>query len=233
MKNNYNEFMTKEYLMGPDSLCLLDELLTLAPDAVKGRVLDLGCGRAVTSLFTARETGCDTVFAVDLWISAAENYARICSWGEERRIIPLHSDAADLPFADGFFDAVVSLDAFHYFGCEDGFFARRILPLIHSGGYALIAVPGVREEMTDGIPALMTEWAEDDARAFHSAVWWREHIAKEAENTEVTVRSSERFDEAWQKWFASGHEYAAVDEKFMKQGLDRLMDFVLIVVRKG
>lgn len=233
MKNSYKEFMTREYLMGPDCLCLLDELLELVPGAVMGRVLDLGCGRAITSLFTARETDCRTVWAADLWISATENYRRICSWGEEERIIPVHSDAKDLPFAEGYFDAVVSLDAFHYFGCEDGFFARRILPLIKSGGCALIAVPGVKKEMTDGVPGLIYEWAEEDSRAFHSAQWWSEHIAMDADGIEVAVRSSERFEEAWQTWFASGHEYAQVDKEFMDRGLRDLLDFVLIVVRKA
>lgn len=228
----YSEFLTKEYLMGPNSLRLLDELLSHVPEPVSGRVLDLGCGMAVTSLFLARETQADTVYAADLWITATDNYARIRSWGEESRIIPLHSDACDLPFADGFFRAIVSVDAYHYFGCSDGFFAERMLPLLEAGGYALIAVPGLKKEFTDGIPALMTEWAEDDALCFHNALWWKEHISQGAQGVEVSVYESEQFDEIWNDWFRSGHEYAANDKVYLERGVADMLSFVLIVVRK-
>ena len=233
MRNeNYSVFMTKEYMMGPNSLRLLDELLSHAPERLSGRVLDLGCGMAVTSLFLARETEADTVFAVDLWITATDNYARIRQWGEEKRIVPLHSDALDLPFADGFFKAIVSVDAYHYFGCREGFFAEKILPLLEPGGYALIAVPGLKEEFENGIPALMTEWAEDDALCFHSPQWWKEHISQGVEGAEVSVYESKQFDAIWNDWFESGHEYAANDKAYLERGVADMLSFVLIVVRK-
>ena len=37
------------------------------------------------------------------------------------RVYPIHADAHALPYAEGFFDAIVSVDAYHYFGLEDGF----------------------------------------------------------------------------------------------------------------
>ncbi len=231
-KEKYSHFLTKEYMMGPDSICLLDELLECCPEGIKGgRILDLGCGMAVTSLFLARETSADIVYAADLWISATDNFGRICRWGEDQRIIPVHSDAANLPFANGFFSAVVSVDAYHYFGCEEGFFAEKILPLLAENGCALIAIPGIRDEYEGNLPELMTEWAGDDVRSFHGCKWWREHISRGAENLDVEVRSSSRFDEIWEGWFRSGHEYAAVDKSFLDRGLKEVLDFVIIIVR--
>lgn len=32
------------------------------------------------------------------------------------RVIPIHADANELPYADEYFDAIVSIDAYHYFG---------------------------------------------------------------------------------------------------------------------
>lgn len=230
---NYNEFLTKEYLMGPSSLETLEEMLGCAPKGFgRGRMLDLGCGRGITSLYLARETQADAVFAADLWISAAENYRSIIEWGEERRIIPLHSDAADLPFAEGYFDAIVSVDAYHYFGCTDGFFAEKIFPLLAPGGCALIAVPGVKEEAAAS-SALMLEWAGEDAKAFHSCDWWRRHIAQGVEDADITVQCSTRFDAAWNGWFRSGHEYASADKSFFDRGLGDDLCFVIIIVKKN
>ena len=52
---NYREFFNEEYLMGPNSLQLLDEMLTKYPLKEGGRVLDLGAGRGITSMFMAKE----------------------------------------------------------------------------------------------------------------------------------------------------------------------------------
>ena len=40
---NYREFFTKEYLMGPNSLRLLDEMLRKYPLKEGSRVMDLDC----------------------------------------------------------------------------------------------------------------------------------------------------------------------------------------------
>ena len=44
------------------------------------RVLDLGCGRAASSIFLRREFGVQ-VWATDLWISPTENWQRIQAAG--------------------------------------------------------------------------------------------------------------------------------------------------------
>ena len=52
----YKKYFTKEFLMGPNSFRLLDELIRRRPDgACFTRTLDLGCGYALTSLFVANE----------------------------------------------------------------------------------------------------------------------------------------------------------------------------------
>lgn len=234
MRNkSYNKFLTQEHMMGPNSLGLLEEMLECAPKGFgTGRILDLGCGRAVTSLYLARETQADMVCAADLWISASENLKSIKEWGEEKRIIPLHSDAGDLPFAEEYFDAIVSVDAYHYFGCVEGFFAEKILPLLAPGGCALIAIPGVKTEAAASAP-LMLEWAGEDAKQFHSVRWWRDHIANGAEGIEITVTESGRFEEIWNDWFISGHEYALQDKEFLERGLAEELCFVIIIVRKN
>src|SRR4051795_7678939 len=95
---------------GGANVLWLTEWLAGAMDLRPGmRVLDLGCGRAASSIFLAREFGVQ-VFATDLWISASENLLRIADAGLQDRVFPVHSDARALPYAGEFFDAVISLD---------------------------------------------------------------------------------------------------------------------------
>ena len=103
---------------GANSLWLT-EWLTTALELKPGmRVLDLGCGRAASSIFLRREFGVQ-VWATDLWFSASENIQRIRDAGVEDGVFPLHADARSLPFAAEFFDAVICIDAFSYFGTDD------------------------------------------------------------------------------------------------------------------
>ncbi len=104
--------------MGPNALWLTESLTGCMELGAETRVLDLGCGKALSSIFLAKEYGAQ-VWAADLWIDASDNFARICAAGLEDRVFALRAEAHGLPFADGFFDAMVSIDAYHYFGTDD------------------------------------------------------------------------------------------------------------------
>ena len=126
--DKYKKYFTKEYLMGPNSFRLLDELIRRSPEDVKYEsTLDLGCGFALTSLFIANETNAKRVVALDLWVDATENDRRIKANHLEDKIIPIHGDALTMPFAREYFDAIISVDSYHYFGCKKGIFALAIL----------------------------------------------------------------------------------------------------------
>jgi cyclopropane fatty-acyl-phospholipid synthase-like methyltransferase len=164
--------------MGPNPLWLAESLtaaLRLEPGM---RVLDLGCGRAITSIFLAREFDVRVV-AADLWIKPSENWPRIVDAGEQHRVQPLHTEAHDLPFAEEHFDAIVSVDAYHYFGTDDlylGYLRRFLRP----GGQLGIAVPMLRAELTEstGVPEHLRPFWTWDWWSFHTADWWRWHWAK-------------------------------------------------------
>ncbi len=109
----------------------LSEWLAAALDLRPGmRVLDLGCGRAASSIFLRREFGAQ-VWATDLWFSASENMQRIRDAGVEDGVFPIHADARSLPFAAEFFDAIVCIDCFPYYGTDDlylNYLARFVKP---------------------------------------------------------------------------------------------------------
>ena len=105
----YDKDFLKKNMMGPNSMMILEELLEKVPLKPEMKVLDLGCGNGLTSIFLAKEYGVQ-VFALDLWISATDNFKRFQEAGVENMVIPIHADAHDMPFAEGFFDAVISVD---------------------------------------------------------------------------------------------------------------------------
>lgn len=232
--DNYREFFNKNYMMGPNSLRLLDEILCKCPIGSDSRVLDLGCGTGLTSLFLAKETK-SRIFAVDLWCSATDNYNRFREWNIEGNVVPLCADGNKLPFADGYFDAVVSVDAFHYFSDKPNFFTEKILPLIKPGGIALIAVPGLREEYHGSEPDDLLEWIGGDLNEYefyHSREWWKEYIGTNENIESVEMYESENFDSAWEEWFLSEHEYSVRDREFFRSGIGRYLNFVGMIIRK-
>ncbi len=233
--DRYKQYFTKDYLMGPNSFRLLDELIRRNPyDVSYDRTLDLGCGMALTSVFLANETSAKAVYAFDLWISATDNLKRIRDLSLEDRIVPIHGNALDMPFAQTWFDAIVSVDSYHYFGCKEGVFAARILPFVRRGGSVMIAVPGLREEPQGEMRTLFETWAEgDDSLCFKTVSWWKALLEKECKNRcDISVMEAECFDVAWEDWFNTGHEYGIRDREFLSRGLDRILNFVLIYVRK-
>lgn len=154
----------------------LTEWLTSVLDLKRGmKVLDLGCGRAASSIFMAREYQA-SVWATDLWFSATENLQRVWDAGLEPLVYPIQADARELPFANQFFDAIVSIDAIPYFGTDDhylSYLARFVKP----GGIIAIALAGFVEELPVDVPDHLAEWlkAEPSLRSMHSSGWWRRH----------------------------------------------------------
>src|SRR3954453_13676729 len=143
--NQYHpEWVTTSVSGGANSLWLT-EWLAPAMDLRAGmRVLDLGCGRASSSIFLRREFGVQ-VWATDLWFSAAENILRIRDAGVDDGVFPLHADAHSLPFAPDFFDAVVCIDSFPYFG-TDALYLNYLAHFVKPGGALGIAGAGLVRE---------------------------------------------------------------------------------------
>jgi SAM-dependent methyltransferase len=181
---------------GGANLLWLTEWLTTVLDLQPGmRVLDLGCGPASSSTFLQREFGVQ-VWATDLWISASENLQRIRDAGVENEVFPIHADARSLPFAGDFFDAIVCVDAFYYFGTDD-LYLSYLAHFVKPGGQIGIAGAGLAQEIEGPVPDHLRQWWTQDLWSLHSAAWWRRHW----ERTGIMdVELADTMPDGWKSW---------------------------------
>ena len=180
---------------GANSLRLtewLAEALDLRPGM---RLLDLGCGRGASSIFLRREFGVQ-VWATDLWTSATENLQRIRDAGVEDGVFPLHADARSLPFAADFFDAVICVDAFYYFGTDD-LYLNYVAHFVKPGGPIAVAGAGLVREIEGAVPEHLREWWTQDLWCLHSAAWLQRHWERTGI---VTVERADTMPDGWQFW---------------------------------
>ena len=220
--------------MGPNAVWLAEWLAQVLPLTPGMRVLDLGCGRAISSIFLAREFGVQ-VWATDLWIKPTENWARIRAAGVADRVFPIYAEAHALPFAEGFFDAAISLDAYHYFGTDDlylGYYARHVRP----GGLLGLVVPGLVREFAGDVPPHLAPYWELDFWSFHSPEWWRRHWERTGP---VEVIHADLVPDGWRHWLtwlevAGAHGYRSSEAEAAMVRLDagRNLGFSRIVAQR-
>ncbi|HVJ85676.1 MAG TPA: class I SAM-dependent methyltransferase [Caulifigura sp.] len=197
--SKYNPDWLRASVSGGANPLWLAEWLSEAVDLRPGlRVLDLGCGRASSSIFLHREFGVE-VWATDLWCSPTENLQRIRDAGVENGVFPIHANARSLPFANGFFDVILSIDSYFYYGTDDQFLSD-IARFLKPGGQFAIAQAAMLQELDSGIPEHLQEWwAQDQPWILHSAPWWRRHLERPG-ILDITVADS--LEDGWQYWQA-------------------------------
>jgi cyclopropane fatty-acyl-phospholipid synthase-like methyltransferase len=178
--------------MGPNPLWLIEELTRHLEIEPGMSVLDLGCGTAITSVFLAREFGAQ-VWATDLWVTASANLRRIEDAGVADLVFPIHAEAHALPFADGFFDAIVSVDAYHYFGTDDTYLGYITRFLRDRGKIGMVS-PSLFTEFGERIPAHLEPFR---GLPFHSPDWWSNHWTKTGA---VRVDHAEAIPDGWMDW---------------------------------
>ena len=228
----YDESWVTENRMGPNVLWLAESLaerMTLEPGM---RVMDLGCGRGLSSVFLAREFDIE-VWATDLWIKPTGNWERIREAGLEGQVHPIYAEAHQLPYAEGFFDAIVSLDAYQYFGTAD-LYLQYLAPFLRPGGEIGVVCPSFRREIgPDDVPGYLTDlYGAGGFHAFHTADWWRDHFRKAAV-VEVTLADEPAESDAiWEEFIphTRPHEQEALRADATGE---RLLTFARVIARRS
>lgn len=229
----YNTPLLYEKIMGPNPIKLEEELLMNHNIPNGSIVCDLGSGQGLTSVFLAKEYGF-TVYATDLWSDPDENKMFFDSMGlSSEQIIPIKADATELPFEKEFFDAVVSIDSYNYFGCDPRYLDDKLLPFIKSDGYIYIVIPGMKKDCHNKLPQeLLLSWTPEQLDYMHDKAYWHD-IIKECKGVEIiTIDEMESNEEVWTDWLQQENEYAINDRKAMEAGSGKYLNFIKIILRK-
>lgn len=186
--------------MGPHPLWLLEDLaadLDLQPGM---RVLDLGSGLGATSVFLAKEYGV-TVVAADLWVDPAASNEVFRAEGVADRVLPMRVDGHRLPFGAGTFDAIVSIDAWEYFGTGDHY-PPYLASFLTPAGQLGIATPALTTEVRElgAIPDHIDAVVGAESAAWHTAEWLRSQWVFSRAFATVTARTQTDACANWLLW---------------------------------
>lgn len=220
--------------MGPNVLWMTEALSEKMDFKPGMRVLDLGCGTALSSIFLAKEFGLQ-VWASELWLKPADNLKRIQEAGVADKVFPIQAEAHSLPFADGFFDAIVSMNSYHYFGTDVHYLEFYMLKLLKLGAQIGIISPASPRQMPIPHPVhLKPYWFW-----MNSIDWWKHHWMR---NPDLIVEYVDALPDGNQLWI-DWHECLKATDSYnrpeeeeeleqLKADKGRYLSFVRMVARK-
>jgi SAM-dependent methyltransferase len=229
----YDPAWVVENRMGPHPLWLMEALTNVLHLERGGRVLDLGAGTALTSIFLAKEFGVSVV-AADLWVDPTENQRRVREAGVEDLVLPIRLDAHDLPFGDQSYDCILSIDAYHYFGTDD-LYLSRCVRLLRPEGRIGIVVPGLVTELEE-LPGHLRPYWDPDCWSLHSPEWWKRHWERSGR---VEVEQANLLPNGWTEWLLwlevcleIGVDKELTELRMLREDAGRNLGFSRIVARK-
>lgn len=224
-------YMSK--IMGPNPIKLAEELLdgNLIPQG--GVVCDLGSGQGLTSVFIAKEYGLLRVRNGFVERSRRKSTLFRRSRRSARSTAPRKSRRNFSAFDKGFFDAVVSLDSYNYFGRDENYLDDCLLPYVKKNGFVYIAVAGMKKDCHDNLPKeLLLSWTSEQLEYMHDVDYWTSIVSKCKGADIVSIKEMESNDEVWEDWLRQDNPYAINDRKSMQAGAGKYLNFISIVLKK-
>lgn len=227
--NRYNPAWLTESPMGAHPLWLTEWLCDRLSLERGMRVLDLGCGKAKSSIFLARELGVQ-VWATDLWTGATENRRRIEDAGVADRVFPVHADARQLPFAGEFFDAIVCIDSYNYLGTDD-LYLNYLVHFLRMGGTLAFVSAGLTSDFGAEVPPHLDRFWGSDSWNIHTAEWWKDHLAK---TRLVEVLDAGTIEDGWRLWaeWADATDASSWYREMLREDAGRYLGYVAVIARR-
>ena len=233
LSKKYSSPQLQSMIMGPNPIKLEEELLKGVKFKKGEIVCDLGSGNGLTSIFLAKEYSVK-VYATDLWSDPKENMDFFVSQGlSSNEIIPIKADANNLKFEKNFFDKIISIDSYNYFGRDEDYLDNKLFHFIKKGGYIYIAIPGMKKDCHDNLPKeLLLSWTPDQLEYMHDVSWWKNLISKSKGFKIIEIKEMQSNEEVWADWLAQENEYSINDRKSIDAGAGKYLNFISIVLKK-
>ena len=174
------------------------------------------------------------VYAVDLWSDPVDNEKFFKEMGlTSKEIIPIKADATKLDFPKEFFDAVVSTDSYNYFGRDEEYLDKLLLPYVKNGGYIYITVPGMKKDCHNNLPSeLLLSWTKEQLDYLHDTEYWYKIISKSKNSEIISIHEMEGNEELWLDWINCDNEYAKNDRLSIEAGACKYLNFIAIILKK-
>lgn len=166
LSSRYDPEWVRKNSLGENVLYNLETLCDIIDFSSGMKVLDLGSGKAVSAIFLAREFDVN-VWAVDHRSDPTNNYLRAMDMSVDHKVFPMKINAGLLPFPKGFFDVIIAVDSFMYYGTNSAY-TSYISEFLKLGGQIGIVDVCCDNHETDSMEAMMKE----KASIFHSLNWW-------------------------------------------------------------
>ncbi|MDQ3019362.1 MAG: methyltransferase domain-containing protein [Bacteroidota bacterium] len=202
----YNENWVKRNSLGENVLYNLEslsEVLALKPGM---KVLDLGSGKAVSAIFLAKEFGVK-VWAVDSKMCPSANFQRVKEMGCEEYVLPLRLDAKCLPFPVEFFDVIIAVDSFMYYGTNPEY-TSYITKFLKRGGQIGIVDICFDKENNFLSHSLKNKIVNSENLNFvHSLTWWK-NLWNDSGKLNVTVSEIVPENELLIKEYIKDYKYS-------------------------
>lgn len=215
--------------MGPNPLWFT-EIITRDLDLKPGmKVLDMGCGKAISSIFLAKEFGVE-VWANDLWIESKDNWKRVVEAGVADLVYPMKAEAHNLPYPDEFFDVIISISSYHYYGTDELYFPWYLSRILKKSGQFAFVQPGLKKEFSIVPNKLKNLWCVD-MYTWHSSEWWHNHLNK---TNIVDIDVSGCIDEGFQLWLDWEEMLDPNDDDFklLKQDNGEYLTWIKLIATK-
>jgi len=195
----YDPAWVRQNSLGENVLYNLESLCNVLPLKPGQRVLDLGCGNAISSIFLAKEFGV-IVWALDKDVSPEDNWRRIQKASCLDCVIPIQSDARKLELPEGYFDVIIAANSIHYYGIDDSFIPYILSFLKPKGCLGIVDYCFSRDPSTgNGVPPSIKKTVQMYWRDGQSLGWWQQHLER---NGLAAVEHNEYLPETQAIWNA-------------------------------